>query len=78
MNFREKKQIVHRNFQEQDEGTDELTNESDIICNEIDRLTLCERELKNENEEKYDNMLQLKPIVEKIIQREKDRLKELK
>lgn len=50
--------------------------ESDVIRNQPDRLKSCERELEIQ-QKKYDNMLQLKPIVEKVIQCEENDLKTL-
>ncbi|XP_024893942.1 DNA repair protein RAD50 [Temnothorax curvispinosus] len=69
--------LCHRNFEEQNKVADLIKEiESDIIRNQPDRLKLCERELATE-QEKYDNMLQLKPIVEKVIQCEENDLKVL-
>lgn len=69
--------LCHRNFEKQDKVVDLIKEiESDIIRNQPDRLKLCEQELKKE-QEKYDNMLQLKPIVEKVIQCEENDLKTL-
>jgi len=69
--------LCHRNFQEQTKVTDLIKEmESDVICNQPIRLKKYEEELRME-QEKYDNMLQLKPIVEKVIQFEKNDLKKL-
>ena len=69
--------LCHRNFQEQHKVIDLINEmESDIIRNQPDRLKRCEEELKAQ-QEKYDNMLQLKPIVEKIVQCEEHDLKKL-
>nr|XP_012221947.1 PREDICTED: DNA repair protein RAD50-like [Linepithema humile] len=70
--------LCHRNFEEQKKAADLIKEmESDIIRNQPDRLKKCEEELKKQ-QEKYDNMLQLKPIVEKIIQCEEHDLTQLK
>lgn len=70
--------LCHRNFQEQNKVTDLIKEmETDIIRNQPNRLKKCEEELKLQ-QEKYDNMLQLKPIVEKVIQCEENDLKKLK
>lgn len=67
--------LCHRNFEKEDTIADLIEEiESDIIRNQPDRLKSCERELGKE-QEKYDNMLQLKPIVEKVIRCEKNDLK---
>jgi len=69
--------LCHRNFEEQNKVADLIKEiESDIIRNQPNRLKLCERELETE-QKKYDNMLQLKPIVEKVIQCEENDLKTL-
>lgn len=69
--------LCHRNFQEQNKVTDLIKEmETDIIRNQPNRLKKCEEELKIQ-QEKYDNMLQLKPIVQKIIQCEETDLKKL-
>ncbi|XP_018394669.1 PREDICTED: DNA repair protein RAD50 [Cyphomyrmex costatus] len=69
--------LCHRNFEKQDNVADLIKEmEGDIIRNQPGRLKLCEQELKVE-QEKYDNMLQLKPIVEKVIQYEENDLKVL-
>lgn len=69
--------LCHRNFQEQNKVTDLIKEmETDIIRNQPNRLKKCEEELKLQ-QEKYDNMLQLKPIVEKVIQCEENDLKKL-
>lgn len=69
--------LCHRNFQEKEKITELIREmENDIIKNQPDRLKKCEEELKIE-QEKYDNMLQLKPIVEKVIQCEEVDLKKL-
>lgn len=69
--------LCHRNFQEQNKVTDLIKEmETDIIRNQPNRLKKCEEELKIQ-QEKYDNMLQLKPIVEKVIQCEENDLKKL-
>lgn len=69
--------LCHRNFQEQNKVTDLIKEmESDIIRNQPERLKKCEEELKAQ-QEKYDNMLQLKPVVEKITQCEEHDLKKL-
>lgn len=69
--------LCHRNFEEQAKVADLIKEiESDIIRNQPDRLKLCEQELKLE-QEKYDNMLQLKSIVEKVIKCEENDLKAL-
>lgn len=69
--------LCHRNFEKQDKVTDLIQEiESDIISNQPSRLKSCERELSRE-QDKYDNMLQLKPIVEKITQCEENDLKML-
>ncbi|EFN87868.1 DNA repair protein RAD50 [Harpegnathos saltator] len=69
--------LCHRDFQEQKKVTELIKEmESDIIRNQPSRLKRCEEELKTE-QKKYDNMLQLKPIVEKIIQCEENDLKKL-
>lgn len=70
--------LCHRNFQEQAAVTELIKEmESDIIRNQPDRLKKYEEELKAQ-QEKYDNMLQLKPIVEKVIECEENDLKKLK
>ncbi|KYN15217.1 DNA repair protein RAD50 [Trachymyrmex cornetzi] len=67
--------LCHRNFEKQNNVTDLIKEiESDIIRNQPGRLKSCEQELKIQ-QEKYDNMLQLKPIVEKVIQCEENDLK---
>ncbi|XP_050464674.1 DNA repair protein RAD50 [Cataglyphis hispanica] len=69
--------LCHRNFQKQDKVADLIKEmENDIISNQPHRLKMCEEELKIQ-QEKYDNMLQLKPIVEKVIQCEENDLKKL-
>ncbi|KMQ92902.1 dna repair protein rad50 [Lasius niger] len=69
--------LCHRNFQEQSKVTDLIKEmETDIIRNQPNRLKKCEEELKKQ-QEKYDNMLQLKPIVKKVIQCEENDLKKL-
>ncbi|EZA56610.1 DNA repair protein RAD50 [Ooceraea biroi] len=69
--------LCHRNFQEKDKVTDLIREmERDIIRNQPDRLKQYEEELKTQ-QEKYDNMLQLKPVVEKVIQCEENDLKKL-
>lgn len=50
--------------------------ESDIIRNQPDRLKKYEEELKTQ-QEKYDETLQLRPIVEKVIQCEENEMKKL-
>lgn len=69
--------LCHRGFQQQEATNLIKEMESDIIQNQPNRLKKCEKELKTQ-QEKYDNMLQLKPIVENIIQREKNELNKLK
>jgi len=67
--------LCHRNFEKQNNVADLIKEiESDIIRNQPGRLKSCEQELKIQ-QEKYDNMLQLKPIVEKVIQWEENDLK---
>ncbi|KAG5322879.1 RAD50 protein, partial [Pseudoatta argentina] len=67
--------LCHRNFEKQNNVTDLIKEiESDIIHNQPGRLKSCEQELKIQ-QEKYDNMLQLKPIIEKVIQCEENDLK---
>jgi len=69
--------LCHRNFQEQAKVTDLIKEmESDVIRNQPNRLKKYEEDLKME-QERYDNMLQLKPIVEKVIQFEENDLKKL-
>lgn len=69
--------LCHRNFQEQDKVKDLIKEmERDVIRNQPDRLKKYEEELKTQ-QEKYDSMLQLKPIVEKVIQCEGNDLKKL-
>ncbi|XP_020285711.1 DNA repair protein RAD50 [Pseudomyrmex gracilis] len=69
--------LCHRNFQEKKKVTELIKEmENDIIKNQPDRLKKCEEELRTQ-QEKYDNMLQLKPIVEKVIQCEEVDLKKL-
>lgn len=69
--------LCHRNFETQDKVADLIKEmESDVIRNQPDRLKSCERELEIQ-QKKYDNMLQLKPIVEKVIQCEENDLKTL-
>lgn len=69
--------LCHRDFQEQQKVADLIQEmETDIIRNQPGRLKKCEGELKSE-QKKYDNMLQLKPIVERIIQSEENDLKKL-
>lgn len=69
--------LCHRDFQEKQTVTDLIKEmENDIIKNQPDRLRKCEQELKTQ-QEKYDNMLQLKPIVEKVTQCEEIELKKL-
>lgn len=69
--------LCHRDFQQKEKVTGLIKEmENDIIRNQPDRLKKCEAELKTE-QRKYDNMLQLKPVVEKIIQCEKNDLKKL-
>lgn len=66
--------LCHRNFEKQDNVADLIKEiESDIIRNQPGRLKSCEQELKIQ-QEKYDNMLQLKPV-EKVIQCEESDLK---
>lgn len=70
--------LCHRGFQQQNEATNLIEEmETDIIRNQPDRLKKCEKELKVQ-QQKYDNMLQLKPVVENIIYREENELKKLK
>ncbi|XP_011873097.1 PREDICTED: DNA repair protein RAD50-like, partial [Vollenhovia emeryi] len=66
--------LCHRDFDKQNTVTELIKEiETDIIRNQPDRLKLCERELGRE-QEKYDNMLQLKPIVQKVVRcKENDR-----
>ncbi|XP_011638755.1 DNA repair protein RAD50 [Pogonomyrmex barbatus] len=67
--------LCHRNFEKQDKVTDLIKEmEGDIIRNQPNRLKSCERELEKE-QKKYDDMLQLKPIVEKVIKCEENDLK---
>ncbi|XP_012527415.1 DNA repair protein RAD50 [Monomorium pharaonis] len=69
--------LCHRNFDKKDTVADLIKEiESDIIRNQPDRLKTCERELEKE-QKKYNNMLQLKPIVEKVIECETHYLKTL-
>lgn len=69
--------LCHRNFQEQNKVADLIKEmETDIIRNQPNRLKKCEEDLKVQ-QEKYDNMLQLKPIVQKIIQCEETDIKKL-
>lgn len=69
--------LCHRDFQEQQKVVDLIKEmETDIIRSQPDRLKKCEEELKAE-QKKYDNMLQLKPIVEKIIQCKQNDLRKL-
>lgn len=69
--------LCHRDFKTPDEVTDLIRSiENDIILSQPERLKSCEQELRVE-QEKYDNMLQLKPIVEKVIQCEENDLKTL-
>ncbi|KAL0115846.1 hypothetical protein PUN28_011015 [Cardiocondyla obscurior] len=69
--------LCHRNFEKQNQVADLIKEmESDVIHNQPDRLNSCERDLERE-QKKYDKMLQLKPIVEKVIQCEENDLKAL-
>ncbi|XP_011865246.1 PREDICTED: DNA repair protein RAD50-like, partial [Vollenhovia emeryi] len=69
--------LCHRDFDKQNTVTELIKEiETDIIRNQPDRLKLCERELGRE-QEKYDNMLQLKPIVQKVIRCEENDMKAL-
>ncbi|XP_011173530.2 DNA repair protein RAD50 [Solenopsis invicta] len=69
--------LCHRNFEKEDTVANLIEEiENDIIRSQPDRLKSCERELGKE-QEKYDNMLQLKPIVENIIRCEENDLKRL-
>lgn len=69
--------LCKRDFQNQDSVTDLIKEmESDVIRNQPDRLKKYEEELKTQ-QRKYDKMLQLKPIVEKVVQCEENDLRKL-
>lgn len=69
--------LCHRIFTQKIRVTDLIKEmENDVEHNQPHRLKNCETELKVQ-QEKYDNMLQLKPIVEKVIECEENELKKL-
>ncbi|XP_016919261.1 DNA repair protein RAD50 isoform X1 [Apis cerana] len=68
--------LCHRGFDKIETITTLLKEMETEIENHPNRLKECEKELK-EQQEKYDKMLQLKPIVERIIQLEEIELEKL-
>ncbi|XP_031845341.1 DNA repair protein rad50 [Nomia melanderi] len=65
--------LCHRGFQERQAVENLLKEMENEMENHPNRLKDCEKELKMQ-QEKYDKMLQLKPVVEKIIHFEEDEL----
>lgn len=68
--------LCHRDFDERENVVTLLKEMESEMENHPNRLKECERELKTQ-QEKYDKMLQLKPVVEKIIQLEESELEKL-
>ncbi|XP_068976510.1 DNA repair protein RAD50.L isoform X1 [Bombus flavifrons] len=68
--------LCHRDFDERENVVTLLKEMESEMENHPNRLKECERELKTQ-QEKYDKMLQLKPVVEKIIQLEESELQNL-
>lgn len=61
--------LCHRGFDERNAVVNLLKEMENEMNNHPNRLQECERELKVE-QEKYDKMLQLKPVVENIVRLE--------
>ncbi|XP_076276381.1 DNA repair protein rad50 [Lasioglossum baleicum] len=68
--------ICHRGFEERIAAENLLREMENEMENHPNRLKECEREMRLQ-QEKYDKMLQLKPVVEKIIHLEEDELEKL-
>ncbi|XP_017755728.1 PREDICTED: LOW QUALITY PROTEIN: DNA repair protein RAD50 [Eufriesea mexicana] len=68
--------LCHRGFDERETVINLLQEMESEMENHPNRLHECEKELKTQ-QEIYDKMLQLKPVVEKIIQSEEIELKKL-
>lgn len=68
--------LCHRDFDKRENVVTLLKEMESEMENHPNRLKECERELKIQ-QEKYDKMLQLKPVVEKIIQLEESELEKL-
>lgn len=68
--------LCHRGFGERETVVNLLQEMESEMENHPNRLNECEKELKTQ-QEIYDKMLQLKPVVEKIIQLEEIELEKL-